>query len=709
MISPERDGLPHRLAFYLPQFHRTIENDAFYEAGFTEWTTVVNSQPHFSGHQQPFLPGELGFYDLRVSETREAQAALARDHGVTGFCYYHYWFSGERFLESPLDDVLASGTPDFPFCLLWTNHDWRLKWHASDDEVIAGLAYSEEDDREHIRWLLNVFRDPRYIRIEGRPVFGFYLPGGLPDPVRLIEIWKEESEAAGEEPPWLIAFDATHVEAPGIEDPRKLGFDASAEFFPHHLDDVISHAGSTQLSNTKYPDRIYDYDETASAFERRPDVEWIRYPCVSPAWDNSPRRPEGGSLILSGATTKRYGRWLKNSIKREAKKRGSEGIVFINAWNEWGEGAVLEPDAQHGRARLETTREVVLNLGGQIKNTEDLANPNKGDHPGARFIDLWDRSVALQRTLSGFTGTAARRENDLIKKYEPLVQQLRLENQQLLEIIQGRGLEFSPPVNPSGLNLNPFTFPDFTPVDENRYLELLKGVLTRALFLNDRPGSDSEALEKMRLSRSGGLDWPDEAETMVGLERLDHLEYCVRTVLSEGIPGDFLEAGVWRGGASIFMTAVLEVCGDRDRRVFASDSFEGLPAPDIENFPQDSSIDLSKYLELAVSLEVVQSNFERYGLLSDRVVFLKGLFKDTLPTAAVKELAILRLDGDYYESTIQALESLYDKVSPGGFVIIDDYFAFEQCKLAVTDFRSARGITSVLVPIDAISVFWRCD
>ena len=239
------------------------------------------------------------------------------------------------------------------------------------------------------------------------------------------------------------------------------------------------------------------------------------------------------------------------------------------------------------------------------------------------------------------------------------------------------------------------------------YLDLLKGCLTRLLFMNDAPGRDNEALAEQRMLRESGWDWPGEAETMIGKVRLDCIQQCVGTALADGVPGDLLEAGVWRGGAAIFMRALLFAYGDRDRVVWVADSFEGLPPPDGTNFSQDVTNDLSGYAELAVSIDEVKANFERYGMLDDRVRFLKGWFKDTLAVAPIDSLAVLRLDGDYYESTIQGLEALYDKVSPNGFVIIDDYFTFEQCQQAVDDFRVANSITDEIVQVDWGSVYWR--
>ncbi len=229
-----------------------------------------------------------------------------------------------------------------------------------------------------------------------------------------------------------------------------------------------------------------------------------------------------------------------------------------------------------------------------------------------------------------------------------------------------------------------------------RYLEVLKLYLTRYDF-----GGDTVA-------RETGLDWPRSAETMIGLKRLDNLHECIKAVIRDRVPGDLLEAGVWRGGATIFMRAALLAYKEPDRRVWAADSFEGLPAADAGKYPADGGRSWTKANAiLAVSLEDVKANFARYGLLDDRVVFLKGWFKDTLPQSPVERLAILRVDADLYESTTEALSFLYKRVSPGGYVIVDDYGGIAACKKAVDDFRAANGIKEPIEKIDLTGVYWR--
>jgi len=214
------------------------------------------------------------------------------------------------------------------------------------------------------------------------------------------------------------------------------------------------------------------------------------------------------------------------------------------------------------------------------------------------------------------------------------------------------------------------------------------------------------SLDEIKQMRIEGEDWPPRAHTMIGLKRLDNLQACIETVLREGIEGDLMETGVWRGGASIFMKGVLAAYGDETRNVWLADSFRGLPPPDAKSYPADQDWNLNRHRELAVSLQDVQANFAAYGLLDERVRFLEGWFKDTLPKAPINRLAVLRLDGDLYESTIQVLDALYAKLSAGGFLIVDDYF-LEPCRAAIEDFRRANGVTDTILQIDRMSVYWR--
>jgi hypothetical protein len=246
------------------------------------------------------------------------------------------------------------------------------------------------------------------------------------------------------------------------------------------------------------------------------------------------------------------------------------------------------------------------------------------------------------------------------------------------------------------------------PVAKQLYLDLLKRCLSNVIY-RDPSSLHGEARAFDLASRVEGRDWPNQAHTMIGLHRLDNLHFCVEDVLARGVPGDLMETGVWRGGAAILMRAILKANSVTDRLVWAADSFAGLPPPDPAKYPLDASLTFNRFKELAVSLEEVQQNFRRYDLLDDQVRFLKGWFRDTLPAAPVKRLAVLRLDGDLYESTMDALVHMYPKLSSGGYAIIDDYADIPACRQAVLDYRAKLGIAEEIIPIDWSGAFWRKD
>ncbi|PYL63060.1 MAG: hypothetical protein DMF24_01685 [Verrucomicrobia bacterium] len=352
------------IAFYLPQFHPIPENDSWWGEGFTEWTNVSRSTPLFSGHYQPHVPAELGFYDLRLAEMRQAQADLAREYGIYGFCYYSYWFNGKRLLSRPFDEVLASGKPDFPFCLCWANENWTRVWNGLEKGILIEQSYSEEDDRQHIRWLANAFRDKRYIKVGDRPLFLVYRASSIPDPVKTTSIWRDEARKLGFKELYLCRVESFAQER---EPPACLGFDASVEFQPDWsslptLTKPLRRGRVWQrlirsglLSKAYQQNDVYSYKHVANLMRHRDEPPYKRFPCVTPGWDNTPRRKHG-AIVLRGSTPKLYQRWLEATLARFEPYGPGEDLVFINAWNEWGEGNHLEPDKRWGRAYLEATR-----------------------------------------------------------------------------------------------------------------------------------------------------------------------------------------------------------------------------------------------------------------------------------------------------------------------------------------------------------------
>ena len=343
----EDDGAVRVVAFYLPQFHRIAENDAWWGEGFTEWTNVRKARPNFAGHAQPHAPGELGYYDLTDADVREAQANLARTHGVDAFCYYYYWFGGRRLLERPLDDVLASGQPDFPFCVCWANENWTRRWDGLDREVLMRQRYSPGDSADFIASLLPLFRDRRYVRIDGRPLLLVYKLSELPDVEGTVAIWRRACIDAGVGDPFLAA-----VQWSALDDPTRRGFDAAVEFPP------IGHAAESVAAALPGRDpgflgNAFRYANLAADYLLRPRPAFRAFPGVTPMWDNTARRQDDGMIVVD-STPALFGVWTRHALEQTRRRHaGDARLLFVNAWNEWAEGNHLEPDATHGRAYLE--------------------------------------------------------------------------------------------------------------------------------------------------------------------------------------------------------------------------------------------------------------------------------------------------------------------------------------------------------------------
>jgi lipopolysaccharide biosynthesis protein len=338
------------LAFYLPQFHTIPENDEWWGKGFTEWHNVRSSTPVYDGHIQPQLPADLGFYDLDTPDVMNKQAALAQRYGIHGFCYYYYWFGGKRLLERPLERMLASGHPNFPFCLCWANENWTRRWDGQDLEILIKQAHSAQDDEAVMLDLIRYMRDPRYIRINDRPLLLVYRTEILPNARLTSARWRQLCRKEG-----LGEIYLSGVESFGsacTTSPKDYGFDATVSFPPH---------GTPYHPNPRHTDLkrealVYDYRDMVYHATRSETVHAHRFPGVSPSWDNTPRRKKG-STIFADSTPGDYQAWLEWAI-RETRRRHQkeEHLVFINAWNEWAEGAVLEPDVRNGHSYLEATR-----------------------------------------------------------------------------------------------------------------------------------------------------------------------------------------------------------------------------------------------------------------------------------------------------------------------------------------------------------------
>lgn len=328
------------LAIYLPQYHPIPENDKAWGDGFTEWTNVKKAQPLFEGHYQPHVPHEsVGYYDLRDPEVMVRQAAMAKEYGIYGFAFYHYWFNGKRLLETPLDNMLKTGKPDFPFCYIWANENWTKRWDGLDNEIIIKQDYSIEDDIAHIEFLCkNVFSDKRYITIDGKPIFIVYRTELFPNIKNTVKVWQKIVKSRGFKGLYLIRVENFVANI----NPKSIGFDAAMEFAPNW------HCRSNSLKNS-----ALDYPTTVlnTVFKR---YNYKTYRSVFPSWDNTARKGVNSLKFVNCSVEmfQYYVLCIKTYTKIFNKKTP---FFFINAWNEWGEGCHIEPDISFGFAHLNAT------------------------------------------------------------------------------------------------------------------------------------------------------------------------------------------------------------------------------------------------------------------------------------------------------------------------------------------------------------------
>jgi len=352
---------PQIIAFYLPQFHPIPENDEWWGKGFTEWTNVGKAKPLFKGHNQPRVPTELGYYDLRLPVIREQQAQMAREAGVTAFCYWHYWFgNGKRLMADIFDEVLETGKPDFPFCLGWANHSWFAKnWNAdgsTTNKMLIEQAYPGlEDAKMHFEFLLRAFNDKRYLKIGGKPFFYIFDPVAIPD--EYIKYFKDTAKANGFEGLFLVA----NIVHPSItrENLLQKGFDAvtyqrlGSTFNPSRIARGMEKV-ATRISHfiKHLPPRVIDY----KLYYHKLIAEEDRYddviPSIIPQWDHTPRSGWNGSLFVN-ATPEIFYKHVKEALETIREKTSDRQILFLKSWNEWGEGNFVEPDITYGRGFLE--------------------------------------------------------------------------------------------------------------------------------------------------------------------------------------------------------------------------------------------------------------------------------------------------------------------------------------------------------------------
>jgi hypothetical protein len=354
------ESLVKLIAFYLPQFHPIPENDLWWGKGFTEWTNVTKATPQFPGHYQPHLPGELGFYDLRILDVQKRQVELAKQYGIYGFSFYYYWFAGKRLLEKPVEQFLAHKELDIPFCLIWANENWTRRWDGSETDVLMQQIHTPETDIEFIKGVEPYLRDDRYIRIGDRPILMVYRVGMMPEPHATADRWREYCVTHGLGEPYLMA-----AQTFAFEDPRPIGFDAAVQFPPHnqHHSARFLINSSIELANPNYSSYLFSYPELIKYKENEPeDAPYPLFKTVFPSWDNEPRKPGRGTIFVE-STPDLFKRWLLAECRWTIlNKPPEERLVFVNAWNEWGEGAHLEPDRRFGYAYLQAMFDALKSL-----------------------------------------------------------------------------------------------------------------------------------------------------------------------------------------------------------------------------------------------------------------------------------------------------------------------------------------------------------
>lgn len=352
------------IAYYLPQYHAIPENDAWWGEGFTEWTSVRRARPLYAGHQQPKVPGELGYYNLLDADIKQRQADLAREAGIEGFCYWHYWFGGgKQLLEKPLQQVMASGQPDFPFCLGWANESWKAKvWSDStgqQDKTLIEQTYPEGDVQRHFEAVLPMLRDKRYIRVDGKPLFVVYRPFQLPDAASFIARWQALAREAGLEGMYFVGHTLYSRDVDAI---RRLGFDAVnvVRFGDCRRSKrlmLFNWWGLFQYSLHRRP-MVYPYKQSLSSLIGPENMREDVFPSLLPNWDHTPRSGMNG-FVLQGSTPELFGKHAESVLQSVVAKDPEHQIVMLKSWNEWGEGNYMEPDQVYGKAYIQQLKQVI--------------------------------------------------------------------------------------------------------------------------------------------------------------------------------------------------------------------------------------------------------------------------------------------------------------------------------------------------------------
>jgi hypothetical protein len=365
------------LAYYLPQFHSIALNDEAWGKGFTEWTNATKALPRYVGHYQPRLPADLGFYNLNDVDVIKSQVSLAKRGGIYGFCFHYYWFSGQQLLDKPLSILLENPEIDMPFCINWANENWTRTWDAKGHQILIEQKYTDEDPLHFAQTVALLMQDSRYIKINGRPLVMLYRPAAVPNLSKTLETWRQFLNKAGVGDPYIIMPQTSRD-----PDPRIYGLDGAAGFPPHMVGfGLPDERWLVKTLDPHFVGTVISYDKMVERAVANRPTEFPYFPAVCPGWDNIARRPKHG-FSFYGATPEKYGDWLRAASKQALEARSpDERIVFINAWNEWAEGAYLEPDQHFGFAYLAETRRILQQFmqGGdaQRDTNEKVTRPRK--------------------------------------------------------------------------------------------------------------------------------------------------------------------------------------------------------------------------------------------------------------------------------------------------------------------------------------------
>ncbi len=398
---PAQQGDIRAIALYLPQFHRFAENDHWHGRGFTEWANVTAAKPLFAGHYQPKLPIDVGFYDLTHDDAMFRQIELAKNYGIYGFAFYYYWFSGKKLMEKPVENYLANKKLDLPFCLHWANESWSKRWDGGNRELLVEQKFSEDDFAAFAEDLLPYFKDERYIRINGRPLFIIYRPGLFDQELfkKFAAYLKQFIQDNGVGEPYL----AGTKQFAFFANPAEWGLDAVMDF---ELNNIYALQEKPVDKFDPAADfKVFDWNRYIRTGKMEKDYKYKTFRTVFPAWDNTARKAYSGALVFDGSTPEVYGQWLDYAVRvTRAGFSGDERILFINAWNEWAEGAYLEPDRKYGYAYLDMTRAV---LDGRFVAPAEKPKPvgiavlTGGRNRIAKAVELLNRGFGERLLISG--------------------------------------------------------------------------------------------------------------------------------------------------------------------------------------------------------------------------------------------------------------------------------------------------------------------